>query len=310
MAQLQDQLPRRIGKYGVRSVIISTSYSTVYQGVDPDLKVGVALKVFDLKGKSAGPDSAHGADYWRERFFREARLLARIDHPHIIAVRDMGVGEDGRPYFVMPLIDANLVFEIGRDVMDERTVARLPAELRPRAIPLARAQVILRQLLSALALLHKRGLVHRDIKPANLLLTRRKGGAVKLCDFGMVKFPDWSQSKAGTWLGTPDYIAPEQRENAPGVDARADVYSVGALAYRMLSGRLPAGRLAPLAGAVPEIPDAFDALLMACLSSSRKHRPSDAADLLTKLDLSLRAAAPPRQAVSVVSITRQRAARE
>lgn len=302
----QARVPKQIGKYGVRSVIISTAYSTVYQGVDPDLKVGVALKVFDLKGKSAGPDSTHGRDYWRERFFREARLLARIDHPHIIAVKDMGTAEDGRPYFVMPLIDANLVFEIGRDAMDEKSIAKLPEELRPRAIPLARAQVILRQLLSALALLHQRGLVHRDIKPANLLLTRRKGGAVKLCDFGMVKFPDWSASRAGTWLGTPDYIAPEQRENAPGVDARADVYSVGALAYRMLSGQLPVGHFPALVALALPVPEALDQLILSCLSSSRSDRPSDAADLLTKLDHVIRPAAASRQAARVVSITRGR----
>jgi serine/threonine-protein kinase len=304
------RVPKQIGKYGVRSVIVSTAYSTVYQGVDPDLKVGVALKVFDLKGKSAGPDSTHGPDYWRERFFREARLLARIDHPHIISVRDMGTAEDGRPYFVMPLIDANLVFEIGRDAMDEKSIARLPEELRPRAIPLARVQVILRQLLSALALLHQRGLVHRDIKPANLLLTRRKGGTVKLCDFGMVKFPDWSQSKAGTWLGTPDYIAPEQRENAPGVDARADVYSVGALAYRMLSGRLPVGRFPSLAELREDVPPALDGLVHACLSSGRKSRPSDASAMRAILDRSFGPSPLPRRAAQVVSITRERTARE
>jgi serine/threonine-protein kinase len=158
--------------------------------------------------------------------------------------------------------------------------------------------------LGGLAAVHDSGFVHRDLKPANVLLTRRKGGAVKLCDFGMVKFPDWSESRAGTWLGTPDYIAPEQRENAPAVDARADVYSLGALGYRMLGGRLPVGRFPSLIELGIAVPPALDALVMSCLSSSRKDRPSEAGELLTKLDAATAPAAAPRRVARVVSITR------
>lgn len=295
----------RIGKYAVRSVIVATDYSTVYQCVDPDLRVGVAVKLFDLKGRSAGPQAIHGPEHWRERFVREARLLARLDHPHVIAVKELGTSAEGKPYFVMPLVEASLVWEIGRDARDEHAPARLPEELRPRAIAPARALQLLRQLLSALAYLHARGLVHRDLKPANLLLTRRRGGSVKLTDFGMVKYPDWSDSRAGVWLGTLDYIAPEQRENAAGADARADVYAAAAVAYRMLTGRLAAGRFPSLTELGLGVPRALDDLLMACLSPARASRPADGAAMLTKLDAALRPAAPAKRRVArVVAISK------
>lgn len=108
----------KIGKYGVRSEIVPTAYSTVYACFDPDLRTGVAIKLFDLKDKRSRSGEAYGEPHWRERFVREARLLAQIDHPHVIAVKELGLSAEGRPYFVMPLIAANLFYEIGREGRD------------------------------------------------------------------------------------------------------------------------------------------------------------------------------------------------
>ncbi|MBI3375550.1 MAG: serine/threonine protein kinase [Betaproteobacteria bacterium] len=294
-----------IGKYPVRSVIISTDFATLYLCSDPDLRVDVAVKRFDLKGSSIAPDAKYDAGHWRERFMREARVLAQFDHPCIVPVKELSQDGEGRPYFVMPYLEANLIYEIGRDDTDRDEIARLPERLRPRQLAPTRAVFILRQMLQGLAEVHRRGLVHRDVKPGNVLLTSKRGGSVKLCDFGVVKFPDWNKSRAGVWLGTLDYIAPEQRENAAGVDARADVYSAAAVAYRMLSGHLPAGRFPSLSEIGLGLPGALDDLLMASLSPQKQSRPADASEMLTKLDEAVRGlAAPPRRVARVVSITR------
>lgn len=274
----------RIGKYLVRQVLISTGFSTISRAFDPDLETDVAVKVFRLKGKNAGPKAKYGEAAWRERFVREARLLARLDHPNIVAVKEMGTTGDGRPYFVMPFIEANLIYEIGKDVSDAGRIAKLPERQRPKRLAPGRARSILRQVLQGLAELHRRGLVHRDIKPGNVLLTRKQGGSVKLCDFGMVKFPDWKQSRAGIWIGTLDYIAPEQRENATAVDARADVFSTGALAYRMLTGRLPAGAFPSLEATGAAVPEGVSRVVMASLSPDKAERPRTAAEMLRRLE--------------------------
>lgn len=274
----------QIGKYLVRKVLISTGFSTIYLSFDPDLETEVAVKVFHVKGENAGPKAKYGEAEWRERFIREARLLANLDHPNIVPVKEMATTDDGRPYFVMPFIKANLIYEIGRDVMDADAIARLPERERPKRVAPARAVSILRQVLGALAALHRLGLVHRDVKPGNVLLTRGQGGSVRLCDFGMVKFPDWKSSRAGIWIGTLDYISPEQRENATAVDARADVYSTGALAYRMLTGKLPVGAFPPIGEHGVAVPAGVPSLIMKALSPDKAGRPKDASEMLRRLD--------------------------
>jgi serine/threonine-protein kinase len=296
--------PDRIGKYLVQGLIIRTDYSEVWRCRDPDLGVDVAVKVFHYKRKP-GRDRIYGEAFWRERFLAEARVLAGLDHPHIIAVKELAEPEGAEPYFVMPYIEANLIYEIGPDVEKPRGMNPNPG--RPRALALERAVFLLRQVFDAVAALHRLGIVHRDLKPGNVLLTRKRGGSVKLCDFGMVKTPDTSGSRAGVWVGTLDYMAPEQRKDATKVDARADVYSLGALAYRLLAGALPVGAFPPPHVAVPAVPRALSDLVMAALAPDRARRPANADVMLKRLEAiaaTLPRPAPARPAARVVSITR------
>lgn len=291
--------PDRIGKYLVQGLIIRTDYSEVWRARDPDLRQDVAVKVFRYK-RTPGRDRIYGPAFWRERFLAEARVLAGLDHPHIIAVKELAVPENGEPYFVMPYIEANLIYEIGPD-------AEKPGGERPRALALERAVVLLRQVVDAVAALHRLGFVHRDIKPGNVLLTRKRGGSVKLCDFGMVKTPDTHGSRAGVWVGTLDYMAPEQRRDATKVDARADVYAIGALGYRLLTGTLPVGAFPPPHVAVPTVPRPLSDLVMAALAPDRAHRPANADIMLRRLEAivpSLPRPAPAKPAAKLVSITR------
>lgn len=250
-----------IPPYRIEALVVTSTFSKVFRAEDTALGTTVALKVHRVE-----PAQLDGLPYpeaeWRRRFLREARVLARLDHPHIIRVNAFGHLDDGRPWMAMPYCVANLRREIGRDTLTPEEAAALPAGERPRALPPERVRRILAQLCGALAALHAQGFVHRDIKPTNLLLTARQDGDVKLCDFGFAKLPGGgSTSMAGKWIGTPDYIAPEQRRDASRVTDRADVYAVGVLSYRLLTGDLPVGAFPPASEVVPGLPRAFDGII-------------------------------------------------
>jgi serine/threonine protein kinase len=166
-----------------------------------------------------------------ERFTREARSLARLNHPHIVTVHDFG-DVDGLFYFTMEYVD-------GRNLRDL---------LQAGALPAAQALAIIPQLCDALQYAHDEGLVHRDIKPENILLDRK--GRVKVADFGLARLVGLTPTYltlTGTHevMGTLLYMAPEQMKRTHTVDHRADIYSLGVVLYEMLTGELPLGRFAP-----------------------------------------------------------------
>jgi serine/threonine-protein kinase len=165
-----------------------------------------------------------------ERFQREARALARLDHPGIVRVHDFALHED-RPYLVMEFVP-------GEDLSSR--VPMSPAEFLP----------VLREIGAALQYAHEKGMVHRDVKPANVILA--DDGRVKLADFGLARLvgPEghgWTLTAPEMVVGTPHFMAPEAlRGKEP--DPRMDVYSLGALAYQVVTGELPAGTLVTLPG--------------------------------------------------------------
>ncbi len=206
----------------------------VYKARQKKLDRLVALKIIRPE---AAADPA-----FAERFNREARTLARLSHPHIVAVHDFGevAADDGRTgagstpvfYFLMEYVDgANL-----RQLMDGR---RLPSN---------QALAIVPQVCEALQFAHDEGVVHRDIKPENILIDTK--GRVKIADFGLAKLvagsaDDFTLTGTHQVMGTPRYMAPEQMEGSHAVDHRADIYSLGVVFYEMLTGQVPAGHFDP-----------------------------------------------------------------
>jgi len=287
-------IPQTIGKYRVTKLLGSGGFGAVYLAEDPKLSGNVAIKVFsichadyyDLSKEvhsTASLDAAKKRDTaLRERFVREATLLRQLStNPNIVDVYDFDEMVDGTPYFVMPYLEHSLVDDIGKDVLTTEALNDLPKEQRPRKLPVLRVIGVLTEILLGLAEVHKAGLIHRDIKPANILFDAN--GRAQLCDFGVAKTPDSQHSETGVVMGSRNYMSPEQRESGKHVTAGSDVYSVGVLAYRMLTGTLPIGPCDDPLVYCPDIGASFNSLVLAALSPQREKRPVDASDFLQRL---------------------------
>jgi serine/threonine-protein kinase len=202
-----------LGKYQIVEELGRGGMGAVYKGYDPLLERTVAIKLL-------APHLVWEKDFV-ERFLREARAAARLDHPNIIHIYDVGQA-DSHYYFVMAYLPGpslkQLISQKGR-------------------LTLAEAVPILRQLAEALDYAHSKGLIHRDIKPANVMFNER--GLAVLTDFGIVKAAQESKlTTTGATMGTPQYMAPEQILGKK-IDARADQYMLGIVAFEMLTGNVP-----------------------------------------------------------------------
>ena len=233
----------------------------VYKARQKRLDRLVALKILP---RELGEDAA-----FAERFGREARTLARLDHPHIVRLHEFGE-TDGLYFLVMEFVDgANL-----RQVMDG-------ARLTP-----AEALAIVPQVCEALQYAHDQGVVHRDVKPENILLDER--GRVKIADFGLAKLTEGDRADptlTGTRqvMGTWQYMAPEQYRAPQTVDHRADIFSLGVVFYEMLTGELPVGRYANPSetGALDQ---RIDAIVMRALERERERGDELADDVRTDVE--------------------------
>ncbi len=265
----------------------------VYKARQPKLDRLVALKILTRPADSRLPDAA-----FAERFQREARALARLSHPDIVAVYDFGEA-GGYHYLLMEYVDGLTLRQL----------------LQTRKLSPEEAVGIVPKICSALQFAHERGIVHRDIKPENILLNRQ--GQVKIADFGIAKLvergclsrsgdasekaPGQSQAStaeanaaAGTAalqisltqdqvLGTPHYMAPEQVEKPGTVDHRADIYSLGVVFYEMLTGELPLGRFQPPSRKV-QVDVRLDEVVLHALEKEPERRYQHASEVKTDVE--------------------------
>ena len=278
MTELRDRLQGSLGAaYSLEHELGGGGMSRVFVATETSLGRSVVVKVLP-------PDL--GGDVNIDRFRREVRLAARLQHPHIVPV--LTAGEmDGIPYYTMPFVEG------------QSLRARL---VDSGALPLAEVIGILGDVAKALAYAHAHGVVHRDIKPDNVLLS---GGVAVVTDFGIAKALSeatapsrTSLTGTGTSIGTPAYMAPEQAAADPATDHRADLYAFGCMAYEMLTGQPPFAawpaqkRLVAqitetpvqLAQFRPDVPRALDLLVMKCLEKDPAHRPQSAGELTRGLE--------------------------
>jgi eukaryotic-like serine/threonine-protein kinase len=205
----------RLGKYELRRILGKGAMGTVYEGFDPIIDRRVAIKTVRLPST----DDLEAQDELA-RFKREAQAAGRLTHPNIVGVFDYGETAE-IAYIVMEFVDGTSL----KNVLDKHERFETAEIVR-----------IMESLMAGLQYSHDRGVVHRDIKPANIMLTEAR--EVKIADFGIARIESSSMTQAGTMLGTPSYMSPEQFMGQT-VDARTDLYSSGVMLYQLLTGEKP-----------------------------------------------------------------------
>jgi serine/threonine protein kinase len=260
------------GRYRVEDKIATGGMSTVYRGLDVRLDRPVALKVMDARYAN---DSQ-----FLTRFQREARAVARLKDPGLVAVYDQGL-DAAHPFLVMELVEGGTL----RELLRER------GPMPPHA-----AAAVLRPVLGGLAVAHRAGLVHRDIKPENVLVS--DDGEVKLADFGLVRaMAEAGITSTSVILGTAAYLSPEQVSSGA-ADPRSDVYAVGILAYELITGATPFSGDNPLAvaylrmdhdvphpsSAISGVPPEFDEFVARATARNPDDRYADAGEMAEDLD--------------------------
>ncbi|HHH28665.1 MAG TPA: serine/threonine protein kinase, partial [Polyangiaceae bacterium] len=261
------------GKYRVERELGVGGMGAVYVAVNEVLRKRVALKVMS-RLLDAQP---HGV----ERFFLEAMTASRVRHPAIVEIYDAGRTDDGAPWMAMELLDGE----------------SLRGRLERGPLSLGEVLPIFLPLLDALGAVHQQGIVHRDLKPDNIFLERLPGGSLqpKLLDFGIAKNAHAIEklTRAGSVMGTPDYLAPEQARDSSAVDSRTDLYAMGVVLYVALSGRVPFEATTlpelllklvtedpkPLLAVAPMVPADLANIVHWCLARDPDARPQRAVDL-------------------------------
>lgn len=269
---------RQIGRYKLLSKIGEGGMGAVWKAVHQDLGSTVAIKLL--------PYSVVGDERLVQRFQREARLMASINHANVLQAFDAGENQ-GQPYFVMPYLEGASVGSIIRQC----------GRLGPRT-----TLSIALQIVRGLQYAHQRGMIHRDLKPDNLFISN--DGTARVLDLGLAKLiegadsPELKPTQTGTIVGTPQYMSPEQVHGDPNLDARSDIYSLGATLFHMATGRLPfPGKHVPEVlrlksqnstpdprEAYPEIDASLRRLILSMLAAEPGKRPADCMTLEAEIE--------------------------
>ena len=258
---LLEDIARHFPQLEIIELLGFGGMGAVYKARQREIDRLVALKI--LPSESASDPG------FAERFTREARALAKLSHPNIVALHEFG-HVDGLHYFMMEFVD-------GLNLRQLEQAGRLSAREALKIIP---------QICEALQFAHDEGIVHRDIKPENVLLDKK--GRVKIADFGLARIlghepEDFRLTRAREVMGTPHYMAPEQVETPQSVDHRADIFSLGVVFYEMLTGELPLGKFAPPSHKV-QVDVRLDEVVLRALEKEPARRYQHASEVKTDME--------------------------
>ena len=276
-------LGERIGSYEVLEEIGRGGMATVYRARQASVDRDVAIKAI-RGGIASDPDAV-------QRFQREARLIARLEHPHILPIYDFDGAHDP-PYLVMRYMDTGTL----EDVMEQGL------------LPHNEIAYLMRQVCSALDYAHRQGIVHRDVKPSNIMIDQQ--GNAFVSDLGIARIAAEAGGRqitaTGAIIGTPDYMSPEQAQGRDDVDARADIYALGAMLYQMLSGEVPFQADTPMNVLMkhihepppplreknPSVPPQAEAVVQKAMAKDRQARYASAVELSQAISEALGGSAP------------------
>jgi serine/threonine protein kinase len=257
----QQEIAAAFPQLEILEVIGRGGMGLVFKARQPKLERLVALKILP---QSLAADAA-----FAERFIREGRVLARLNHPNIVTIHDFGQA-NGFFFLLMEFVDG----------------VNLRQAMRAGRFTPAQALAVVPKICDALQFAHNEGVLHRDIKPENILVDSK--GRVKIADFGIAKLvgeprPAEAITGSGAILGTPHYMAPEQLEKPDTVDHRADIYSLGVVFYEMLTGELPLGRFQPPSHKV-EMDVRLDEVVLHALEKEPERRYQQAGQVKTAVE--------------------------
>lgn len=283
-----EELSRLFPQLDVLEFVGKGGMGAIYKARQKQLNRVVALKIL--------PPASGREPSFTERFTREAQALAQLNHPGIVTLYEFGHA-DGLYYFLMEYVDG---VNLGQLLLNGRLSAR-------------EALAIVPQICDALQFAHDRGIVHRDIKPENILLDRR--GCVKVADFGLAKLAGGSEplnggppgsspalTGSGKILGTPGYMAPEQKKHPAAVDHRADIYALGVVFYQMLTGELPGKPLEPPSRKV-QVDVRLDEVVLRALEKEPARRYQHVSEVGTAIDTLSHSIANPKPKITMKNIT-------
>ncbi len=265
-----------VGPYRITEQLGSGGMATVYKSYQPALDRYVAIKVMHAMFK--------GNPQFFERFQREARIVAKLEHPNIIPIHDFNE-HNGEPYLVMRYVEGDT----------------LKTQMDGQIMPVDQLLHIIRPVCSALHYAHDQGILHRDIKPSNIMMTN--DGSIFVTDFGLARIMEAGESTLSQdmMVGTPQYISPEQAQGVKELDGRTDIYSLGVILYEMLTGRVPFSAdtpfatvhdhiytpLPPPSSVNPEITPQVERMLLKALAKNPEDRYPSAKDLLEAVETAL-----------------------